>query len=251
MPLLQDLILDGGNAVARLLFPPTCPFCFRDYDGNSGRPMLCDRCAVTIAPPGIERCPRCALRRPAGVPRGDDCDRCHSRRPAFERVWTLGEYDDLLRQAVLRGKKTGGQILVAALTRLLLEQHARSLCAWNADLLVPTPLYWMRRLWRGANSPEIIGETLAADLHVSCEPFALRRRRWTRPQSGLPPRERTANVRGAFRVSKRCNLQGARVLLVDDILTSGATLTEMAKIVRAAGATAVATVVLARAEEPL
>lgn len=248
--LLEIIDCWGENAV-RLLFPPSCAFCHRDLDQESSTRGLCDCCAVTIAPPGVAHCPRCGLRYPAGVPRGADCERCRGTRPAFEAVWTLGAYDDLLRRAVLRGKRPPGQILIGALTRLFAERHASSLRAWNPELIVPAPLHWLRRVWRGANSPETIGETLGHQLRVPCAAFAIQRRRFTRPQAGLPHRERRANVRGAFRISNRCNLTGARVLLVDDILTTGATLTELARVVRAAGAAAIAVAILARAEGPL
>lgn len=253
MSQLGEIISDCGASVARLLFPPACAFCHRDLEDEFSRRRLCERCAVMLAPLGIEHCPRCGLRIPPGVPRGARCEQCRTRRPAYEAVWTLGAYDDLLRRAVLRGKRPEGQILMAALAGLLLERHAASLHAWNADLLVPTPLFWLRRAWRGANSPETIVEALGKELRVPAPSFAVRRRRWTRPQAGLPQRERGPNVRGAFRASKpkQCDFHGARVLLVDDILTSGATLTELARVVRDAGAAAVAVVVIARAEAPL
>jgi ComF family protein len=240
-----------GEGAARLLFPPACAFCQRELEEAQQAGTLCERCAVMIAPVGVAHCPRCGLRFPPGVPQGVDCEQCRGTRPAFERVWTLGSYDDLLRTAVLRGKRPQGQLLIGALTRLLLGRQVESLHTWNADLVVPTPLYWLRRAWRGSNSPETIAELLALELGIPCAPFGLQRRRMTRPQAGLPHRERRANVRDAFRASKRCDFRDARVLLVDDILTTGATLTELAKVVRAAGATAVGVVVLARAEGPV
>ncbi len=250
---LGEIICDCGASVARLLFPSACAFCHRDLEDEFSRRTLCERCAVMLAPLGIEHCPRCGLRYPPGVPCGPDCEQCRARRPAYEAAWTLGAYDDLLRHAVLRGKRPQGQILMAALASLLYERHATSLHAWNADLLAPTPLFWLRRAWRGANSPETIAETLGEKLCVPAPAFAVRRKRWTRPQAGLPQRERGPNVRGAFRAGrpKYCDFHGARVLLVDDILTSGATLTELARVVRDAGAAAVAVVVIARAEAPL
>jgi predicted amidophosphoribosyltransferase len=250
---LGEIFHECGTSIARLMFPPACAFCHRDVEDEYLRRKLCERCAVMLAPLGIEHCPRCGLRYPPGVLRGADCEQCRTRRPAYEAVWTLGAYDDLLRRAVLRGKRPEGQILMAALASLLYERHADSLHAWSADLLAPTPLFWLRRAWRGANSPETIAETLGKELLVPAPSFAVRRRRWTRPQAGLPQRERGPNVRGAFRAGKpkHCDFRGARVLLVDDILTSGATLTEMARVVRDAGASAVAAVVIARAEAPL
>ena len=162
----------------------------------------------------------------------------------------MGEYDDLLRAAVLRAKRPAGQVLARALARLAIERHGDALRAWAPDLVVPAPMHWLRRAWRGANSPETVAELAAGAVAAADARSGLRRQRFTQPQAKLPERERRANVRGAFRVTRSCNFQDARVLLVDDILTTGATLGEMGRVVRAAGAAAVAALVIARASQP-
>jgi ComF family protein len=238
-----------GRAID-LLFPPSCSSCQQSLDEPFAEHLLCERCTLTMSPSGIARCPRCGMRFAPGVPQGANCGYCRDFRQEYDAVWALGEYEGSLRHAVLRGKRPTGQILVKALTQRFAEVHGEALRAWRPDLIVPTPLHWLRRVWRGANNSDTIGETLAAELKVPCAPFGLKRLRFTRPQAGLPQRERRTNVRGAFRASKRCDFREARVLLVDDILTTGATLGEMAKTVRQAGASAVAAVVLARAIGP-
>ncbi len=190
------------------------------------------------------------MRYPDGAPQGADCVHCRDFRQTYDRAWALGEYSDQLRQAVLRGKRPAGQLLIGALARLCAIRHGEALRAWKADLIVPTPLHWVRRVWRGGNNSDTIAEVFGKELGVPNAPLGLKRRYYTRPQAGLPQRERRTNVRGAFRASKGCDFSGARVLLVDDILTTGATLGEMAKVVREAGASAVAVVVLARAIGP-
>lgn len=239
-----------GEGAANLLFPPACAFCARELDDQRAHRALCDSCTHTLAPIGERRCPRCGLRIPAGLLRAADCEQCRGTRQAFELVWSLGEYADLLRRATLRTKRATGQVLASALSRLCVERFASELRDWRPTMIVPTPLHWLRRLWRGANGPETIAEVLSKELQVPCETFGVRRRRFTRLQAGLPPRERRKNVRGAFRASKHCDFSQARVLLVDDILTTGATLGELAHMVREAGASAVAVLVLARASQP-
>jgi ComF family protein len=114
---------------------------------------------------------------------------------------------------------------------------------------VPVPLHWTRRLFRGANSPETVAEVLAAKLRAAFEPELVRCRRRTRPQRTLSRADRSANVRGAFTVASDIRLDGARVLLVDDILTTGATCNEIGRALRRAGAASVSVAVLARAED--
>ncbi len=237
----------GGRKIADLVFPPACAFCQGELLEEDRELRLCGRCVHTLAPLGVARCPRCGLRIPGGLTRGEDCESCRGNCQSFEAVWTLGEYEDLLRGAALRGKRPEGQELVTSLSRLAFERHGNEIRDWRPDLIVPTPMHWLRRTWRGANSPEIVAEAVATALKVPYARFGLRRQRFTKPQAGLPQRERRSNVRGAFRVNAGYDFQDARVLLVDDILTTGATLGEMGRVARVAGASAVAVLVLARA----
>jgi predicted amidophosphoribosyltransferase len=110
-------------------------------------------------------------------------------------------------------------------------------------------MFWTRRLRRGTNSPEALAQTLGRQLGVPVRGL-LRRRRNTLPQAPLPPRERFRNVRGAFALRKSGALDGIRILVVDDILTTGATCSEAAGVLKAAGAAWVGVVVVARAHGP-
>jgi predicted amidophosphoribosyltransferase len=108
-------------------------------------------------------------------------------------------------------------------------------------------MHWRRRFLRGTNSAAVLAEALADKLQLPLRRRLLRRRRYTRPQFSLSPPERRANVRGAFSVGAGYPLQEAHVLLVDDIMTSGATCNEAARTLRKAGARRVTVVVAARA----
>jgi predicted amidophosphoribosyltransferase len=109
-------------------------------------------------------------------------------------------------------------------------------------------MHWTRRIRRGTNCPDTIAESVAAGLGVPAAIGLLVRGQKTTRQADLPPGSRLANIKGVFRVAKGCQLQGARVLLVDDILTTGATCNEAAKTLLSAGASDVAIAVIARAE---
>ena len=169
----------------------------------------------------------------------------------FARAVALGNYEGLLRNAVLRMKRDTEEPLSAALAELLFQRREAALAALAADVVVPAPMYWLRRLARGTNSPEIVAERLARRLRLPCVPRMIRRLRNTRPQGALARQERLENVRGAFRLRHGCDVSGARVLLVDDILTTGATCGEIARQLLTAGAVEVSVAVLARAHGPL
>jgi ComF family protein len=161
----------------------------------------------------------------------------------------LGIYDGELRRAVLRMKHPQHEVQAAALADLLWKECCSELSDFQPDVVVPVPMFWARRLSRGANSPDVIARVLAARLQV---PWCgmLSRRRNTAPQASLSPPARFTNVRGAFRFRRDFDCSDARVLLVDDVLTTGATCGEAAKVLMQNGARRVAVAVVARANRP-
>ena len=171
---------------------------------------------------------------------------CDGARLKFDSAVSLGPYRSELGEAMLRLKHPAGDVLSAAMGRLLYLRRGRDVASFRPDLVAPVPMFWTRRLARGTNSAEILAEGLARHLRVRLARGVIVRCRNTLPQARLKPRERFANVRGAFQVRARYDLDGLRVLLVDDILTTGATASEVAKVLKRAGVSRVAVAVLAR-----
>lgn len=145
-------------------------------------------------------------------------------------------------------KRPADRALAVSLGKQLAERTAAEFSPGTIDVVMPVPMHWSRRIWRGANSPEALAMVMADWLSVPTTSRLLVRRRRTIPQATLSPGRRRANVRGAFFVHPHRDLLGAKVLLVDDILTTGATLSEAAKTLRKAGVADVSVAVLARAE---
>jgi len=108
-------------------------------------------------------------------------------------------------------------------------------------------MHWRRRWVQGVNSPDLVAQCLAAELGIPVDLGVLCRQRNTIPQANLPPKQRFANVRRAFAVASGYDLTGLHVLLVDDVLTTGATCSEAARALKAAGARRVSVAVVARA----
>jgi ComF family protein len=228
-----------------LVYPPVCAYCLEAMEPGS-LASLCPACRAAVVETR-PACPRCgALARAGG--QQHDCPSCNHRRFHFDRVWRLGIYHSALRSAVLRMKRPTGHPLAVALGDLLAELAGSRLAALQVDVVVPVPMHWTRKAWRGTNSAEAIARRLAGHLRLPMRPGLLKRCRRTAPQASLPRSRRRANVRGAFRARNHADLPGARILLVDDIMTSGATVNEAAKTLRHCGARFVGVAVLARAE---
>ncbi len=176
----------------------------------------------------------------------EGCPACRDRGFRFDATIRLGPYDGRLRDAVLRMKSAPGEALAEMAGRLLADERRDALKAAGVGVVVPVPLHWRRRWARGYNQAEAIARELAARLGLPCLPRALRRV-WPAPQQAQPSATaRRENVRGAFRVAPRASGPGRAVLLVDDVMTTGSTAGEAARVLKEAGAAKVVVAVLAR-----
>ena len=158
----------------------------------------------------------------------------------------LGPYDGLLRDAVLRAKHEANEPLAEDLGGLLAAARNGELRYLTPDVTVPVPLHWRKRWRRGYNQAAAIARGVAGATGIPCRTDWLVRTRATPTQTGRSPSARWDNVRGAFRVRRGAAVRGVRVLLVDDVLTTGATCDAAAAALREAGAAQVVAAVVAR-----
>ncbi len=239
----------GAQIGIELVYPPRCAFCADEMLGPADGVLLCTDCRKSLTAEPHAVCPRCglAIEQPKATA-GESCQRCRDAVWRLDAVFRISSYRDDLREAVLRMKRPAGEPLTDAMARLLCNLRAADIAAWKPDIVVPVPMHWRRRLNRGTNSPELLAAALARRLQITCGSGALVRARSTQPQNELPPEDRAANIRGAFRVKPTWDLSDARVLLVDDVMTTGATANEAARVLRDGGASAVAVAVVARAQ---
>jgi ComF family protein len=165
---------------------------------------------------------------------------------AFDAALRLGPYEGVLRDVVLRMKHHSGEGLAELMGELWADGNGDRVREYKADAVVPVPLHWRRRWRRGYNQSEALAHGVAARLRLPVQGGWLRRVRDTPLQPQQTASGRRDNVRGAFAATAGAKLRGATVLLVDDVMTSGATATEAAKALRKAGAGRVVVAMLAR-----
>lgn len=234
------------RAAVDLIFPPVCVACQNGLAVQGDCIVICVRCRRAF----IDGRPSCAFCG-AGIHETGDparrCPHCRQDRFRFGAVVRLGDYEGPLHHAILTAKNCAGSALAVHLGRLLVAERRAELHALQCDAIVAVPAHWTRQSKHGYNSAEAIGQQVANCLGLPFADRLVTRLRATRPQAELSPRERRANVKAAFAVRKHPDLSKAKILLVDDVMTTGATADEISKALLAAGAHSVSIAVLARA----
>ncbi len=190
---------------------------------------------------------------PFGTQSGDDhrCDRCLSRRTGFRRARACALYDAAdpaehpLKAVLQRYKYNRDVTLVGPLAELLRDRCPVPLADY--DVVMPVPLHLARLRWRGFNQAHLLAKRLVDDARVPVDPWSLQRIRPTRPQVDLTEAERRRNVAGAFHVTRPEQIRGRKILVMDDVYTTGATVVECSRALIRAGAAYVDVLVLARA----
>ena len=232
-----------GNALAGLVYPPSCIGC----GGGTGEPhTLCGKCWAGIR--FIER-PYCErLGAPFAVDLGMPLvsPAAIADPPVFARARAVARYDDTARKLVHRLKYSDRLDLARALGAMMARAGAE--LAGEADVVIPVPLHRLRLWWRRFNQSMELAHIVAETHGKPCDPFLLERVKRTSPQVGLSRNQRAENLQGAFKVpeSARPRLKGKRVLLLDDVLTTGATANAASRALIRGGASAVDVLAFAR-----
>ena len=256
------------RAALALVYPSRCAACDALIAAEDA--AFCDPCTLSLVPIG-RACPRCARPLPAAATNPPPCLGCLQRRPYFDGALAAFEFGGAVAQAIRRLKWSQQPELTAPLGRLLEESWARAPPAYRAiDLIVPVPLHPKRLRDREFNQAAALARAMkvaararARDELARVDPFvrgmdaarakvrvdtrALSRVRDTPPQTGLGIEQRRRNVVGAFVVRDPRRVRERNVLLVDDVLTTGATADACAGALQRAGAATVLVLTLGRA----
>lgn len=216
-------------------FKPHCLLC-ADYQG--GQLGLCEPCATSLPWHQATQCPQCALMSDGGL-----CGSCINSAPDFDATHALFTYaypiDSLLQQY----KYNEMLHLADVFAKLFYDQNAAKLSR-KIDLILPMPMHAQRLRERGFNQALEFARCLAKRLQLPIDYQSCQRVKLTPPQAGLPLKDRIKNVRGVFECKKP--LQGLNVAIIDDVMTTGASLNELAKTLKKAGAARIECWVIAR-----
>lgn len=224
--------------LADALLPCACALC-----GGSGAEVVCAPCRMRYLDTGRPRCPRCANPGAGQLP----CGACQVMRPQFDATVAAADYAAPLDALVLQ-LKFGATLALAPWCARMLAEAVRQRELALPTLLCPVPLGARRLVERGYNQALEIARPLAQELGISLHPRLAVRARETVAQSGVTPDARRANIRNAFVLSPEAVqlVRGQHIGLVDDVMTSGHTLNELAGLFKRFGAVRVSNLVFAR-----
>lgn len=247
MTRLRRSLRSALGGIVDFALPPACASCREPVGGGTG---LCADCWSKLS--FIEP-PYCAK---LGIPFVYDPGpgllsmEAIANPPAYERARAAVRYDDVARDLV-HAFKYGDQLHLAPVLGKWMARAGRELLN-DADIIIPVPLHWRRRWSRRLNQSSALAREISALSGVPAQHHTLKRVRATAQQVGLSKSERASNVQGAFRVGPedKPKIAGKRVVLIDDVLTSGATLDTCARVLLRAGATRVDALVFARVVAP-
>jgi competence protein ComFC len=235
---------DLFRAAVSLLYPATCPTCGKNL--RAGK-YLCNVCEAKVLRIVAPFCERCSEPFEGSITGAFNCANCAHRTIYFDAAVAAYRSRGIVREIIHEFKyarQTHLRHLIAGWLRAALDD--KRLRQISFDLIVPVPLHPARQRERGFNQATLLAESVSAEISLPSRPL-LERVRYTTTQTALDRSERMENLHNAFRLRKKADVRGLRVLLIDDVLTTGSTLSECARVLKRAGATSVHAATAARA----
>lgn len=229
------------NRVLSTLFPETCPVCHEAQSDHATAP-ICGGCWEAIQPYTGPRCLKCGM--PLDSDSSATCAECIKDRPAFRSVRSFGLYKGTLKKAVNLLKYHNMKRLSKPLAEMILRMEIPLV-----DTVIPVPLYSDRLRQREFNQSALLAKYTANGMGKALATDCLIKTRDTMPQVGLNAGDRRRNIKGAFAVQNKEVIEGKDILLIDDVVTTGATIRECSKILKKAGAADIYVMALAHAKE--
>ncbi len=233
-------------ALADLLWPPLCAACSSRITSTATKEIcsvFCPRCQETLLFTSKPLCSKCGIPFEGTGP-SHLCAQCLKEPPAFSHARAPLLYGGAAAEALKRFKYGQKPHLSGQLAKLLTLDTTDKMLP---DMVIPVPLHSTRLRSRGFNQSALLAHHVATRINAPFSASLLKRNRKTKSQAGLTRAQRQANLKGAFCVPKKSQIAGLKVLLVDDVITTTATVREAAKTLSRAGAQSVEVIALARA----
>ncbi|MCP4681941.1 MAG: ComF family protein [Desulfobacterales bacterium] len=237
------------NKLIDIIYPPRCPICNEFLLENiheSGAVSICRTCASDFREIISPLCPVCGVPFTHDMEEDHLCGECLEKRPLYETLRAPYYYEGAIMEAIHRFKYGEIRYLADYLGPLLAEFAENRVNRPDSFLIIPVPLHPKRLRERGFNQSLLLARHVSGQLKTELDFLSLRRVRYTQPQTTLAKDARRKNVKGAFQLKDPGLVKGRKVLLVDDVATTGNTLNECTRVLERAGCKKVFCLALAR-----
>jgi ComF family protein len=239
------VLKDIFSGLVDLVYPPLCISCKKRITPSARYPVLCNECLSTVKLNGPPNCPKCS-RSLADDPTQALCRTCRKHPPAFDFAWCACIFTDPLRYLIHSFKFGDKTILRHLFIDLMIEHINRSnLDIAQFDHILPVPLSPVRKRERSYNQAELLAVGISRHFKIPLLCTAISRRNSGPAQSSLSEKERFTNIKGAFKMNSLLNIKNKNIIIIDDLLTTGATASEMALTLKKNGAATVGVFTLA------
>lgn len=248
MHILLKSILE---TTVNLLYPPHCVGCGVSLHRETD-PYLCGGCRNGITYIESPRCSRCgAGLGPYSKTSEKGCICCNNIQLHFDGAFSAVYFNGAVKELIHRFKYSKKEYLAKRLMTIMSRALDPSTpFPERPKLIIPVPLHWRKKMQRGFNQAELLAQHIGRHLGIEVQPKTLSRVRNTYPQTSLSPAQREENVKGAFQIRTPIQFKGKPVLLVDDVLTTGLTASECARVLKSAGAERIYVLTVARSLGP-
>lgn len=228
---LDKVIYKKYQQAISILYPVRCPVCDKPIGGY--KLACCANCQRKLPFIGNCRCFRCG--KPVVSEETEYCLDCFGKTHSYTQNIALWSYDHSVRKAVYRFKYQNRREYAAYFAEELVRRHHRQIRSWNAQVLLPVPVHRSRYKKRGFNQAELLARELAVYLKLPVDTDTVLRVKNTKPQKELNDKERQKNLKSAFKINKN-GIKLKKVIIIDDIYTTGTTIDAMAELLLQSGA---------------
>lgn len=241
------------SKLVSFVFQPACCICDERLSLNSSKgqhnidAQICESCFEEVTVDLFDRCSFCGAGINSENPFGERCRCCRDWNSRFQRAIAIGNYNGILKTTIVEIKRDFNEVKAFQVGKLLGSLFDKFDFPRNIDLVVPVPSHWRRRLSRNGFQPsDVMADGLCSVTSLVKSKRTLKSVRFAEKQSKMTPKQRISNIRGAFCTDNRFCIRGMRIVLVDDVMTSGATISECARVLKQAGASSILVAVAAR-----
>ncbi|MBI4712293.1 MAG: ComF family protein [Planctomycetes bacterium] len=245
---MAHILKDLFYAVVDLVYPRYCLSCYKSLRTTKDF-YLCAECISRIDYINqANTCPKCGMDMGPYTGGHIVCEECHRHPPRFTRAFAVARYDGIMRNVILEFKYRYGKVLTRPLGGLMVDAFNKTANGLKEkiDLVIPVPMHRSKLKKRGFNQSELLARYIAGSLGIGCSVGNLAKVRPSADQAGLDAAARRENLKDAFAVTKPDEVKDKTILLIDDVLTTGTTASEVARTVKRVGAKEVYVLVLAR-----